>query len=163
MRTDIPEFNFVLRYAGDNFGCEYPVTGASYAEVVESHAIYFKFDNRTTHTFFLKSQEGFEFLKNTMVGWVDVTNLVKKELAERAMVEALSTAESDDKKLSGKEEILLTAIKDKKEIGKRDAIQASGLQDDEWMPTIKALLSKNLVSKSGVGKHTVYRPTIEAI
>jgi len=80
-------------------------------------------------------------------------------LSERAMVDALDTGDQ----LTDKQELLLTAIKDKKEIGKRDAIAASGLQDDDWMPTIKALLSKNLVSKSGVGKHTIYRPTIEAI
>ncbi len=94
-----------------------------------------------------------------MIGWKDVTEEAKRELSEIAMVDALSTG--DD--LTEKQEMLLTAIKNKKEIGKRDAIEASGLQDDEWMPTIKALLSKNLVSKSGVGKHTLYRPTIEAM
>ncbi len=52
MRTDIPEnFNYVLRYVGEDIGCEYPVTGASYDEVVESHAIYFKFDKRNRITF----------------------------------------------------------------------------------------------------------------
>lgn len=163
MRTDIPDFNYVLRYQGDDVGHEYPVCRASYAEVVESHAVYFKFDDRTTHTFFIQTIECRDALMFTLIGWTDVTDQAKKELAERAMVDALSTAGKDGKNLSGKEELLLTAIKDKKEIGKREAIAAARLQDDEWMPTIKALLSKNLVSKSGVGKHTVYRPTIEAI
>lgn len=160
MRTDIPEnFICVLRYMSDEIGCEYPITGAAYTEVVDSHAVYFKFDDKVRHTLFLKTPEGASFLTIHMVGWTDVTSLVKKELAERAMVEALTTGNQ----LTEKQEILLTAIKDKKEIGKRDAIEASGLQDDEWMPTIKELLAKNLVSKSGVGKHTIYRPTIEAI
>lgn len=160
MRTDIPKnFNYVLRYNLDDIGCEYPVTGASYSEVVESHAVYFEFDKRTTHTFFIQTEEGMAHLKQHMLGWSDVTDLVKKELSQKAMVDALSTSEG----LTEKQEMLLTAIKNKKEIGKRDAIAASGLQDDEWMPTIKALLSKNLVSKSGVGKHTIYRPTIEAM
>ena len=160
MRTDIPEnFNYVLRYVGEDMGCEYPVTGASYDEVVESHAIYFKFDNRTAHTFFVKNEESMKHLVSHMFGWTDVTDLAKKEIAERAMVEALSTQDV----MTEKEDMLLTAIKDKKEIGKREAIDMSGLQDDDWMPTIKALLSKNLVSKSGVGKHTIYKPTIEAM
>ena len=73
------------------------------------------------------------------------------------MVDALSTSEI----LTEKQEMLLTAIKNKKEIGKRDAIDASGLQDDEWMPTIKALLKK--LGFRLAWANTDLSPTIEAM
>ena len=44
-----------------------PVTGASYCEVVESHAVYFCLINAPPHVF-IQTEEGMAHLKQHMLG-----------------------------------------------------------------------------------------------
>jgi len=158
MNTEIPDvttFNFILRYQGRDVGCEYPITAASYEEVVESRAIYFKFDDNTTHTLFVFNKPSRDYMLSGMPGWDDVTEQAINEIKQNALIDTLVEPARID--LNEAEELLFSTIKEMGITGKRDAISSSGLQEDDWMPTIKGLIAKNLVEKSGVGKHTTYK------
>ena len=155
--TTIPPlsaFNYVLRYQNDDFGAHYSITGRSYDEVVESRAIYCKFDDRTTHTLFVVGEVAKSYMLSGMPGWADVTAEFMKEMKELAVTEALGEETSD---MSHNEDMVFMAISQADGIGKRDAIAVSGISDDDWLPTIRSLLERGKISKEGVGKYTKYR------
>jgi hypothetical protein len=146
-------FNFVLRYQGD-VGAHNAITASSYDEVVESRAIYCKFDDRTSHTMFVIGEVSKSYMLSGLPGWADVTLQFMEELKNVAVVEALV---EDVAELSKDETNLLAIISQSNGIGKRDAIAQSGVSEDDWLPTVRILLDRGAIKKSGIGKYTTYK------
>lgn len=146
-------FNYVLRYQGDT-GAHNAIVASSYDEVVESRAIYCKFDDRTTHTMFIMGDVAKSYMLSGLPGWTDVTLQFMEELKNSAVVEALV---EDVAELSKGEMSLLAIISQSNGIGKRDAIAQSGVSEDDWLPTVRLLLDRGAIKKSGVGKYTIYK------